>query len=191
MVKFGFETTMDTELSTDQLRIINCDLPLIKMVLTGNEPLALYLGVDVPPDWTEFGAPIFEYTLAHLQTNPQDAIWWSWLPVLRSENLLVGSCGFKGRPNAEGEVELGYEIAASRRRLGLGTEAALALRDFAFGHREVNRVIAHTLAEQSASTRILEHCGMVKTAEVLDPEDGLLWRWEIDRPTYEKLSDAE
>ncbi|HEX2901241.1 MAG TPA: GNAT family N-acetyltransferase [Bacteroidia bacterium] len=177
---------MDRELSTDQLRIINCDLQTIEMVLRGNDVLTLYLGVEVPADWTEFGAPIFQYTLDRLQKHPGDAVWWSWLPVLRAENLLVGSCGFKGKPNAAGEVEMGYEIAASRRQMGLGTEAALALRDFAFGFPEVKKVIAHTLADHNPSTRILGHCGMVKVAELVDPEDGPVWRWEIDRETYEK-----
>ena len=175
---------MDRELSTDQLRIINCDLPMIETLLRSDAELALYLVIDVPSGWTEFGAPIFQYTLARLKEFPSDAQWWTWLPVLRSENELVGSCGFKGKPNANGEVELGYEIAASRRKLGLGTEAALALRDFAFGHPEVKKVIAHTLAENNPSTRILEHCGMAKVAELVDPEDGPIWRWEIDRQTY-------
>ena len=178
---------MDKELSTDQLRIINCDLQAIEMVLHGNDVLGMYFGIGVPDGWTEFGAPIFEYTLERLKTHPQDAQWWTWLPVLRKTNELVGSCGFKGKPNAQGEVEIGYEIAASERRKGLGTEAALALRDLAFRSPEVNKVIAHTLAAFNPSTRILQHCGMVKVAELIDPEDGAIWRWEIDRNTYEKM----
>lgn len=174
------------EISTDRLRIVNCDLLLIESVLRGNAEIGLALGVEVPDDWTEFGAPVFQYTKARLQEFPEDAQWWSWLPIIRSEYRLVGSCGFKGRPNDAGEVELGYEVAASRRQLGLGTEIALALRDFAFGHPEVHKVMAHTLAEDNPSTRILRHCGMTKVGEMVDPEDGPIWRWEIDRTTYQK-----
>lgn len=177
---------MDKELSTDHLRIINCDLQAIQMVLEGNEVLSMYFAIQVPAGWTEFGAPIFEYTLERLKSNPEDAPWWTWLPVLRETNELVGSCGFKGKPNADGEVEIGYEIAASERQKGLGTEAALALRDWAFRSPEVKKVIAHTLAELNPSTRILQHCGMIQVGELEDPDEGPVWRWEIDRDTYEK-----
>jgi [ribosomal protein S5]-alanine N-acetyltransferase len=175
---------MDLMLSTDQLQIINCDLQMVKALLRGNATLSLFLGVEVPRDWTESGSPSFQCISARLREFPNDAKWWAWLAVLREENRLVGSCGYKGAPNADGEVEIGYEIAASHRRMGLGTEVALALRDFAFGHREVTKVKAHTLAGQNASTRILERCGMTRVAEVMDDADGSLWRWEIDRETY-------
>jgi RimJ/RimL family protein N-acetyltransferase len=39
-------------------------------------------------------------------------------------------------------------------------------------------VRAHTLPERNASTRILEKCGFTFRGEILDPEDGLVWRWE-------------
>ncbi len=173
------------EIRTDRLRIVNCDLPLIQAVLQGNEALAVVLGVEVPADWTEFGAPIFQYTLERLAEYPEDAKWWSWLPLIAAENRLVGSCGYKGRPNADGEVEIGYEIAASRRELGLATEAARALVQHAFAHAEVQKVTAHTLAEENASTKVLRRCGLAQVGELMDPEDGLLWRWELTRGDFE------
>ena len=39
-------------------------------------------------------------------------------------------------------------------------------------------VRAHTLAERNASTRVLEKCGFGLVGEVVDPEDGPVWRWE-------------
>lgn len=178
---------MKLEIHTDRLRLVNCDLDLIEAVLRGNADLAATLGVTVPDDWTEFGAPIFQYTKERLGEFPEDAKWWSWLPIIRSENLLVGSCGYKGRPNAEGEVEMGYEIAASRRQLGLATEAAQALVRHAFAQPEVKKVIAHTLAEVNPSTKVLQHCGLQKVGELEDPEDGKLWRWELQRADDETL----
>lgn len=177
---------MQQEIITERLRLINCDLPVIEAVLQGNPSIVAYLGLNVPDDWTAFGAPIFIYTQARLEEHPEDAQWWSWLPVLRAENLLVGSCGFKGRPSATGEVEMGYEVAASHRGKGLGTEMARALRDHAFSFPEVQKVVAHTLAGINPSTRILERCGWSKVADLTDPDDGPLWRWELDRESHEK-----
>ena len=36
----------------------------------------------------------------------------------------------------------------------------------------VRRVIAHTLPQPNASTRVLERVGMAQVGEVMDPDDG-------------------
>lgn len=94
--------------------------------------------------------------------------------------LLVGSGGFVGRPR-DGEVEIGYEIAPGYRRRHYGTAAAAALVAKAFAARDVTSVIAHTLAQDNPSTRVLERLGVVREAEVPDPASGTLWRWRLTR----------
>jgi ribosomal-protein-alanine N-acetyltransferase len=42
-------------------------------------------------------------------------------------------------------------------------------------------VRAHTLPDGVASQRVLEKSGFTKTSEVVEPEDGLVWRFEISR----------
>jgi RimJ/RimL family protein N-acetyltransferase len=61
---------------------------------------------------------------------------------------------------------------------GYATEAAAALVDFAQRDARVRVVRAHTLPERNASTRVLTKCGFELRGEVIDPEDGLVWRWE-------------
>ena len=61
---------------------------------------------------------------------------------------------------------------------GYATEAAEALVIFAFSSDQVRVVRAHTLPEANASTRVLTKCGFRFIGEVIDPEDGLVWRWE-------------
>ena len=41
---------------------------------------------------------------------------------------------------------------------------------------EVRRVRAHTRPEKNASTRILEKLGFERIGEIIDPEDGPVWR---------------
>ena len=76
-------------------------------------------------------------------------------------------------------VEIGYEVAPDFRGWALGTEIARALIGKAFESPDVERVQAHTLPETNASTAILEKCGLTKVEVVEDPEDGIVWRWEI------------
>jgi hypothetical protein len=45
---------------------------------------------------------------------------------------------------------------------------------------DVPQVIAHTLRERNASTSVLRSVGMRFVGEVWDPDDGLVWRWQLD-----------
>jgi [ribosomal protein S5]-alanine N-acetyltransferase len=71
---------------------------------------------------------------------------------------LVGWGGFKGPPK-DGVVEVGYEIAEARQGRGLATAATNAMVAEAFADDRVTKVIAHTLPERNASTRVLEKVG--------------------------------
>jgi RimJ/RimL family protein N-acetyltransferase len=93
----------------------------------------------------------------------------------------VGKCAFKSPPSAGGTVEIAYGIDPDHRGKGYATEAATALAAFAFESGLVQTVIAHTLPEPNASTRVLTKCGFTFVGEVVDPEDGLVWRWEKQR----------
>jgi hypothetical protein len=44
----------------------------------------------------------------------------------------------------------------------------------------VSVVCAHTLAKENASTKVLTRCGFRKTAELDDPDEGPIWRWELE-----------
>ena len=97
--------------------------------------------------------------------------------VLRDTDTVVGSAGFKGPP-ADGVVEIAYGLSPEYQGKGYATEAAEALTDYAFESGKVRVVRAHTLPESNASGRVLTKCGFRRIGEVIDPEDGLVWRWE-------------
>jgi RimJ/RimL family protein N-acetyltransferase len=160
------------------LRLINCDQELLQKILAGNTALAEHLAVKVPEQWSEFGAPAFQYTLDRLAEDPGAEKWWTYLAIHLPSNTLVGSGGFKGRPSPEGSVEIGYEIAESYRRQGLATELAQLLLEWALAQQEVTSVLAHTLAEENASVRVLRKCGFQLAEEIVDKEEGAIWKWE-------------
>jgi ribosomal-protein-alanine N-acetyltransferase len=99
----------------------------------------------------------------------------------RDGQVSVGGCAFKGPPDADGMVELAYGIDEEYQGRGYATEAAAALADFAVADERVRIVRAHTKPENGASARVLEKCGFTNLGEVVDPEDGLVWRWERRR----------
>lgn len=98
--------------------------------------------------------------------------------VHRVSGIVLGKGGFKGPPTADGIVEIAYGVERDHQGRGYATEAAEALATYAFGSGQVRVVRAHTVPEGNASTRVLAKCGFRHIGEVIDPEDGLVWRWE-------------
>ena len=105
--------------------------------------------------------------------------------VAHASNLVIGSAGFKGPPDEAGTVEIAYGIAPAHQGQGFATEAAGELVAFAFRDPRVRLVSAHTLPTNNASTRVLTKNGFLKIGEVIDPEDGCVWRWEQPRSRME------
>lgn len=62
--------------------------------------------------------------------------------------------------------------------------------EFASKDARVLRIRAHTLPERNASTSVLTKAGFEKLGEVVDPDDGLLWRWERDPEKWGIADDA-
>jgi RimJ/RimL family protein N-acetyltransferase len=96
---------------------------------------------------------------------------------VRHDERPVGIGLFKGSP-ADGIVEIAYLVFISARGRGVATAIAHELVSIAREHG-VTRVIAHTLPETSPSTQVLVANGFTGPAEVIDPKDGSVWRWDL------------
>jgi [ribosomal protein S5]-alanine N-acetyltransferase len=57
---------------------------------------------------------------------------------------------------------------------------ARALISVAHSSPLVHHVIAHTLPERNPSTSVLRSVGMRFVDEVEDPDDGPVWRWQLE-----------
>ena len=118
--------------------------------------------------------------LERIQNAKQPDPWrFGFAIIHKTDNTLIGICGFSGQPDENGIAEIAYGIAPVYQGQGFATEAARALIEFANADPRVKKICAHTLAETNASTRILEKCGFKRAGESVDPENGLpVWRWE-------------
>lgn len=50
-----------------------------------------------------------------------------------------------------------------------------------YENKRVTNIIAHTLGEENASTKVLTKCGFRKVEEINDPEDGVIWQWRLNK----------
>lgn len=105
-----------------------------------------------------------------------------WSGYLAADgDMVIGTCAYKGVPGPEGEVEIAYFTFRPYENRGYATRMAEALVRRAFDDPAVGRIIAHTLAQPNASTRVLLKSGFRFEDELEDPEDGPIWRWSLAR----------
>ena len=168
-------------IETENLKLIQSDVETLKESIAGNEDLGKKLGVTVQENWNEFGTRPLQYSLKRLLDSKDENGWWTYFPIHKQDNKLIGSCGYKGKPTSDGTVELGYELATDYRNRGLATEMTKGLIENAFKDDRVKLIIAHTLGQDNPSTKVLIKCGFEKVEEINDPEDGLIWKWELKR----------
>lgn len=168
-------------IETKNLKLISCNSEILRSAIHGNETLAKKLNVTIQDDWTEFGIEALQYSLDRLLESEKEINWWTYLPIHKQDNKLIGSGGYKGKPTSDGIVELGYEIAKTYRNRGLATEMTKGLIENAFNDKRVKSIIAHTLGHINPSTKVLTNCGFRKIEEINDPEEGIIWKWELNK----------
>lgn len=110
-----------------------------------------------------------------------DADPWTYgfAVIHREGKSVIGTGAFKGPPDESGMVEIAYGIVPKFEGRGYATEVSRALIDFALQFEQVRLIRAHTLPFNNASTRVLAKCGFQYVGQVEDPDDGLVWRWEM------------
>jgi RimJ/RimL family protein N-acetyltransferase len=116
-------------------------------------------------------------TLALLARAPRAPEWGGYLAIDEGQGAVIGTCGYVHGPEADGTVEIAYHTFPEFERRGYATEMARALLERALQSGAVREIVAHTLPESSASTRVLEKVGLQRVGDALDPEVGRVWRW--------------
>lgn len=168
-------------LPTTNLQLLNIERIHIEAFLRSKSELANLLQVSVPNSWPTFQEAFSLPAEDSQKSNPPTNEWAAFFFLDPKNKVLIGNGGFYGPPDDSGTVEIGYEIASEFWNRGFATEAVLAMINFAFAHKEVRAVMAHTLAEKNASNRVLQKVGMKFVAEIDDSEQGKTWRWQISR----------
>ncbi|MBV9007464.1 MAG: GNAT family N-acetyltransferase [Solirubrobacterales bacterium] len=140
----------------------------------GDTVFAERFGIPVEAGWAGFPE-----ALPILLDAARAEVPGEWGPQLffDDDGALVGNGGWEGPPE-QGTAELGYAVAPSRQRRGIATAVVRELIQRA-SRAGLRAVSAHTLAEDNASTKVLERCGFTRTAELMDPDEGPVWRWEL------------
>lgn len=162
-----------TAIETKRLRLVAATLDTLAAEGEGREQLSALLGAEVP----EWPPPLNDeesrqFWISRLTGGPDLVGWVAWYFV-RSEadspRTVIGNGGFKGKPSADGVVEVGYSLFPQFQHRGYATEAVGALIDWAFAHANVRSVVAETYPELVASIAVLQRLGFTPTSESSEP----------------------
>jgi RimJ/RimL family protein N-acetyltransferase len=114
--------------------------------------------------------------LAHQEANG----YGLFSVILKSNGLLIGDCGLE-RMGIQGTqaVELGFDFRSDHWNRGYATEAATAVRDFAFDQLRLPRLISLIRVGNIASKRVAEKVGMSYIGEIV--RNGKhYWKYSIE-----------
>ena len=161
------------QIETANLRLVPCSVAAAQAAIESPAALAAELDARVPADWPAEDLRDFLPVYGQFVSDAAARAGWGiWLMLQPAEQTLVGDIGFKGPPDENGMVEIGYSVLPAFRRRGYAAEAARALVVWAAAQPGIRRVTAECRPDNAASARVLEKIGM---HIIQRTDEALLW----------------
>ncbi len=104
-----------------------------------------------------------EYTaryLNQLQIQYSAGEFYDWAIELKSQSMMIGTCGFTSFDLENNRAEIGYVINPDYWGIGIAPEAVSAVLEFGFYTLSLNRIEAKYMVDNDRSRRVMEKCGM-------------------------------
>lgn len=152
------------ELKTQRLKIIPCTEEFLQI-----NPAVLEYQVG----------PHIDTYLADIEKDSSLVGWGVWLVIKKENNMIIGDIGFKGKPDSDKVVEIGYGIAPSLQKKGYATEAVREIVKWAFTSNHVEKIVAECHYENPASIRVLEKIHFQRKERVKN-----MLKWELNRVSF-------
>jgi len=146
------------------IKYINCDLSLEKELNLNHS------NRSISPELRE----ALEATILPCVADKSKNYLFStlWTVVDKEHNRMVADVCFKGEPNKNGEIELGYGTYEDYQGKGYITEAIKAISEWAFNQPNVKVILAETDKNNLASIKVLQKNKFIKTNET---ETSIFW----------------
>lgn len=163
------------------IRLIRIDDELRRSVETSPESFARSHGACMG-EHEPVIREVISQTLALLARVPRAPEWGGYLVSDDDQAAVIGTCGFAHGPEADGTVEIAYFTFPAFEGRGYATAMAGELLQLALRSGTDCNVVAHTLPEHNASTRVLAKVGLQFVGEAQDADVGKVWRWAYRAP---------
>lgn len=167
-------------IETEYLKLIPCDREMLRSAMEGDGQLSQQLGMTVAEGWLNIERTSLQDVYQKLEEDSEKN-WWIYLAIDKTENTVIGSGGFKGKPDEKGVVEISYEISPHYRGNDFATETLETLVEYAFQQVEVKIITSYTLGELNRYAKVLLSCGFKRVERIKDTGEGIMWRWQLKR----------
>jgi [ribosomal protein S5]-alanine N-acetyltransferase len=163
-------------IETTRLKIVPLNYPQLVLYIKNDNSLEKELNLnETERDISSRLAEALEKKiLPKVADTSRDYLYYTlWTVILKSENKMAADLCFKGEPNEEGEVEIGYGTYPSFQNKGIISEAISGLINWIEKQQNIKVVTAQTAPTNFPSIKALEKNGFVKYRE--EPEN-ILWK---------------
>lgn len=148
------------KITTERLYLLPFTMKIAKEVMDGQFTSLAELGLKLGKGWPDEDLmECLPRIIGNLELVEEPSGFESWMVIDKENKTLIGDAGFKGQPNEEGVVDLGYSIVGAERRKGYAAEAATGLIEWAFKQPEVKVITARCAHVNEASTKTLTALG--------------------------------
>ncbi|MDC3424490.1 GNAT family N-acetyltransferase [Aquibacillus sp. 3ASR75-11] len=101
---------------------------------------------------------LLPYKIERFSQYPEENVW-EGIIIRTEDNVIIGDMGFKGGPDENGEMDLGYSILPSYQGNGYATEMATAFVQWGLKQPKVKKITASCSNQNYPSIRVLEKVG--------------------------------
>ena len=111
--------------------------------------------------WTPH--PSLEHTeqyISYLQEQYRSGALYDWAITLAESGKMIGTAGFSAVHPEHNSAEIGYVLNPDFHNRGYATEAVRLVLDFGFRVMKLHRIEARCFADNLASRRVMEKCGL-------------------------------
>lgn len=174
------EKPLSDEIETPRLRLRYMSEDFLLACHDDEAALAQDLiGLKIDAEWLR-EKNLMALRLGELNSDAEYAPWSLRAIGDVSTGAMIGHIGFFSRPNpnylrpyVQDGVELGYAVYPPYRRKGYAVEAIKGLVTWAAAEHGIENFVMTTGPENEPALALAKKLGFEKTAEHVDPEDGL------------------
>jgi ribosomal-protein-alanine N-acetyltransferase len=145
---------------TDQLLLIPITFEITASLLDEKTEEIEKLGLHTDGSWPTRDTMDILPMLYEALKDDVPSGFETWLIVKKENNKIIGDIGFHGKPDEQGEVEIGYGLIEQEWGKGFGYQAVKAIVEWVISQESVSVLKAECLIDNKASARILEKVGM-------------------------------
>ncbi len=163
-----------SNIETDRLIIIPMTYSMVRSILVGDNSMFDKLGINFNGKWPlPDTLDILNFIKDTMNKNDEVSGYDVWMVIKKEDRSVIGDAGFKGTPNENGEIEIGFGLIDEEQKKGYGYEVASSLIEWASKIDEVKVIKADCLIDNIGSAKLLKKCGMRETKR-----DGEFIYWE-------------